>query len=148
MKAKRSNSSQCFGCGSDNQWGLQLEFYVNHDHQVESQMVIPDRFQGYPGVVHGGIVATILDETIARAATAFDPDRIMLTGRLTTRFRKPTPVSKPLRAVGKVIRDRGRMVECAAYLYDEDGGLLAQADGFMVDVPPEMEPPYRSEVID
>ena len=121
--------------------GLQLVFYLNENRQVESQMEIPDQFQGYPGVIHGGIVATILDESIARAATATDPNRIMLTGKLTTRYRKPAPVGRPLRAVGEVIRDRGRMVECASYLYDQDGELLAQAEGLMIDVPPEMEPP-------
>lgn len=147
MKAKRSNSSQCFGCGSENTLGLQLVFYLNEDQQVESQMLIPEQFQGFPGVVHGGIVATILDESIARAATAANPNRIMLTGKLTTRYRKPTPVGMPLRAVGEVIRDRGRMVECASYLYDQDGELLAQAEGLMVDLPPEMEPPSRSEAM-
>jgi len=147
MEAKRSNSSQCFGCGSDNPLGLQLVFIVNEKQQVESQMLIPEQFQGYPGVVHGGIVATILDESIARAATAADPNRIMLTGKLTTRYRKPVPVGKQLRAVGEVIRDRGRMVECASYLFDQDGELLAQAEGLMIDVPPEMEHPNSSEVI-
>ena len=109
-------------------------------------MVIPEQFQGYPGVVHGGIVATILDESIARAATAADPNRIMLTGKLTTRYRKPTPVGEPLRAVGEVIRDRGRMVECVSYLYNQDGELLAQAEGLMMDLPPEMEHQSSSEV--
>ena len=126
--------------------GLQLVFHLNENRQVESHMVIPEQFQGYPGVVHGGIVATILDESIARAATASDPNRIMLTGKLTTRYRKPTPVGKPLRAVGEVIRDRGRMVQCASYLFDQDGELLAQAEGFMVDVPPELEHQSSSEV--
>jgi len=144
MKSKLSNSSQCFGCGSENPLGLQLVFYLNENRQVESQMEIPEQFQGYPGVIHGGIVATILDESIARAATAADPNRIMLTGKLTTRYRKPAPVGRPLRAVGEVIRDRGRMVECASYLYDQDGELLAQAEGLMIDLPPEMEPPSNT----
>ena len=144
---KLPNSSHCFVCGLENDFGLHLSFYVDENNRIVSETQFPAHFQGYPGVVHGGIVATILDESIARAATAADPNRIMLTGKLTTRYRKPAPVGKPLRAVGEVIRDRGRMVECASYLYDQDGELLAQAEGLMIDVPPEMEHPNNSEVI-
>jgi len=141
MKRKLPNASHCFVCGVENRSGLRLSFYVNEEHQVESQVVIADHFQGYPGVAHGGIVATILDETLARSVMAEDPNRVMFTGRLTTRYRKPTPIEQPLRAVGVVVKDRGRMAECAAYLYDQEGELLAEAEGLMIDIPPDMPHP-------
>ncbi len=145
MKTKLPNASHCFVCGLENLSGLQLSFYVTGDQQVESRVVIDEKFQGYPGVAHGGIVATILDETLARSVMADDPDRIMFTGRLTTRYRKPTPVGVPLKAVGIVQKDRGRMAECASYLYDQDGELLAQAEGLMVEMPPETPHPSSFE---
>jgi len=145
MKTKLPNASHCFVCGVENQAGLQLSFYINDDRQVESQVMIDEHFQGYPGVAHGGIVSTILDETLARAVMADDPNRFMFTGKLTTRYRKPTPVGQPLRAVGVVIRDRGRMAECASYLYDKHGELLAEAEGLMIDMPPEMAQPSSFE---
>jgi acyl-coenzyme A thioesterase PaaI-like protein len=145
MKTKLPNASHCFVCGLENPSGLQLSFYVNEERQVESQVVIGEQFQGYPGVAHGGIVATILDETLARALMADDPNRLLFTGRLTTRYRKPTPVGEPLRAVGVVLKDRGRMAECASFLYNQDGELLAQAEGLMVDIPPEMPQPTSFE---
>jgi len=145
MKTKLPNASHCFVCGVENQLGLQMYFYVNEERHVESQFVIAEHFQGYPGVAHGGIVATILDETLARSLMADDPDRFLFTGRLTTRYRKPTPVGQPLRAVGVVIKDRGRMAECASFLYDMNGELLAQAEGLMINLPPEMPHPNSFE---
>lgn len=141
MKNKLPNASHCFVCGLENPLGLQMSFYVNEERQVESQVVIAEQFEGYPGVAHGGIVATILDETLARALMADDPDRFLFTGRLTTKYRKPTPVGTLLRAVGVVLKDRGRMAECASFLYDMDGELLAQAEGLMIDIPQDMPHP-------
>lgn len=140
MKRKLPNSTGCFVCGVENKAGLKLFFYVDDDDRVITEAAIPEHFAGYPGVAHGGIVSTILDETLARAVMADDPNRFVFTGRLTLRYRKPTPTDTPLRAVGEVVRDRGRMVECASFLYGPDGELLAEAEALLfemnsVDVP-------------
>jgi acyl-coenzyme A thioesterase PaaI-like protein len=129
----------------ENHSGLQLSFYINEERQAETQVVIGEQFQGYPGVAHGGIVATILDETLGRALMADDPNRFLFTGKLTTRYRMPTPIGEPLRAVGVVIKDRGRMAECASYLYDQNDELLAQAEGLMINMPPDMPHPISFE---
>jgi acyl-coenzyme A thioesterase PaaI-like protein len=138
VNKKLPNASHCFVCGLDNSSGLQMSFYIDEDDHVISTVTIPSQFEGYPGVAHGGIVATILDETLARAVMAADPGRFMFTGRLTTRYRKPTPLGVPVRLVGKVIRDRGKMAECASFLYDPDGELCAEADGLLLQVPQEI----------
>lgn len=138
MKKKLPNASHCFVCGLENPFGLQMSFYIDDQKQVVSEVTIPDQFQGYPGVVHGGIVATLLDETLARAVMVTDPDRFMFTGRLTTRYRKPTPLGVPVRLVGKVIRDRGKVAECASFLYGPDGELCAEAEGLLLQVPEEV----------
>ena len=138
MNKKLPNASHCFVCGFENSSGLQMFFYVNEQGQVVSEVIIPEQFQGYPGVAHGGIVATILDEILARAVMADDPDRFMFTGRLTTRYRKPTPLGVPLRLVGKVIRDRGKIAECASFMYDPDGELCAEAEGLLLQVPQDV----------
>jgi acyl-coenzyme A thioesterase PaaI-like protein len=135
VATKLPNASQCFVCGLENPIGLKVSFYVDEQAQVTATVVLDDRFQGYPGVAHGGVVATLLDETLARAVMATDPNRFMMTGRLTTRYRKPTPLGVPLRLVGKVLRDRGRLAECAAYLYAPDGTLTAEAVGLLTQLP-------------
>jgi acyl-coenzyme A thioesterase PaaI-like protein len=139
MKRKLPNASHCFVCGLENQYGLQLSFYIAEDRRVESKIVIPDHYQGYPGTVHGGIIATMLDETLARAVMVDDPNRFMFTGRLITRYRKPVPIGESLRLVGEIKKDRGRIAECVSYLYNQDGDLLAEAEGLMVDMPVELD---------
>lgn len=138
MKRKLPNSSHCFVCGLENDFGLHLSFYFDEQNRVISETQFDARYQGYPGVVHGGIVATALDETLARAVMYEDPNRFMFTGRLTTRYRKPVPLERPVRLVGEVLKDRGRMAECAAKLYGPDGDLLAEAEGLMVEIPDEV----------
>ena len=138
MNRKLPSASNCFVCGFENRFGLQMSFYIDDQDQVVSELIIPDHFQGYPGVAHGGIVATMLDETLARAVMVTDPDRFMFTGRLTTRYRKPTPLGVPVRLVGKVIRDRGKVAVCASFLYGPDGELCAEAEGLLLQVPEEV----------
>jgi acyl-coenzyme A thioesterase PaaI-like protein len=109
MKRKQPSASHCFVCGVENTYGLKMAFYSQDNGQVVCDFVVPEQFQGYPGVTHGGIVAAMLDETLARALMVSDPDRFVFTARLTTRYRKPTPIEQPIKLVGEVRRDRGRM---------------------------------------
>ena len=57
---KQPNSKHCFVCGVENDNGLKMTFYTVGDGIVEAEYVVPERFQGYPGVVHGGIIASML----------------------------------------------------------------------------------------
>ena len=135
---KLPNASHCFACGMENDFSLRLSFYIDESDRVVSETVIPADFQGYPGVVHGGIVATMLDETAARSVMVSDPNRHMFTGKLTTRYRKPVPVGQTLRLVGEMVRDRGKMAECRAWLYGPEEQLLAEAEAVMLAIPGEV----------
>jgi uncharacterized protein (TIGR00369 family) len=132
---KQPNSRHCFVCGVENPFGLQLHFYDNGEDQVVADYVVPDHFQGYPGVVHGGILATMLDELMGRAVMAGDPLHFMLSAKLEVRYRKPVPTGQPLRLVGKVVRRRGRVAISHAEVWLEDGTLGAEAEGTLVDLP-------------
>ncbi|HKJ28279.1 MAG TPA: PaaI family thioesterase [Anaerolineales bacterium] len=135
---KLPNSSHCFVCGLENDFGLHLSFYMDEENRVNCETHFSAHFQGYPGVVHGGVVAAALDETLARAVMVDDPDRFMFTGKLTTRYRRPVPTEQPIRLVGEVLNDRGRVAECAAKLYGPEGELLAEAEGLMMGIPEGM----------
>lgn len=135
---KLPNSKHCFVCGLENEDGLKLRFYTEEPGQVISRVIIPEKFQGYPGVVHGGIIATMLDEMLGRVFMQEDPDRFMYTARLTTRYRKPAPIGRPLKVVGTVVKDRGKMAESKAELFGPEGELLAEAEGLLVEVPHEV----------
>lgn len=138
-KLKQPNSRHCFVCGLENPAGLQLKIYQVEEGVIETTFTAPEHFQGYPGVLHGGIIATILDEISGRAQMG-DPSlpRFMFTGKLEVIYRKNAPVGKPLRIVGRAGKTRGRTAEGWAGMYAEDGTLLAEATTLLFDVPREM----------
>jgi acyl-coenzyme A thioesterase PaaI-like protein len=134
---KLPNSSYCFVCGLENPHGLKLTFYQDGPASVICQYTVPDRFQGYPGVVHGGIVTSIMDEALGRVFMIDDHNRFMFTAKLTTRFRKNVPIETPLTITARVLKDRGRIAESSAQLFGPDGDLLAEAQGLLVALPDE-----------
>jgi acyl-coenzyme A thioesterase PaaI-like protein len=138
MTQKQPNSAGCFVCGVDNPFGLKLSFYDHGPGKVVCEHTVQEQFNGYPGVVHGGIVAAMLDETLARAFFSGSPERFMYTAKLTTRYRKPVPTGKPIRLEGEVLKNRGRIGEARAKLYGPGGDLLAEADGMLVDIPEDV----------
>jgi acyl-coenzyme A thioesterase PaaI-like protein len=132
------NSRQCFVCGLENPVGLRLRIYQTAPGEIETTFTAPQHFQGYPGVLHGGIIATILDEIAGRSQMG-DPSlpRFMFTGKLEVKYRKNAPIGRPLRIVGKAGKVKGRAAEAWAGMYDENGVLLAEASTVLFDVPQE-----------
>jgi acyl-coenzyme A thioesterase PaaI-like protein len=135
----QASSRHCFVCGVDNPHGLHLVFRQTAPGEVTVDYVAPEHFQGYPGVVHGGIVAAMLDEICGRSQMGDDPDkpRFMFTARLELRYRKNVPVGQPLRLVGKAVKRKGRTAIAAGQIFGPDGSLLAEAEALLVDVPSE-----------
>ena len=95
------NGGGCFGCSPTHPSGLNLRFR-RRGECVLSHCTIADRFHGPPGIAHGGIAATILDE-ISCAAVNLITDRFVTTGELTVRYERPCPVEKPLDVVAAII---------------------------------------------
>ena len=136
---KQPNSRMCFICGLENPVGLKLRIYEVEPGFIETTYIAPEHFQSYPGVLHGGIVATILDEISGRAQMG-DPSqpRFMFTAKLEVKYRKNVPIGKPLRIVGKAGKVKGRMAEGWAGIYDETGTLLAECNSVLINIPAEM----------
>ncbi len=138
MKIKQPNSRMCFVCGIENPIGLHLHIYETEPGVVESTYIAPEHFQGYPGVLHGGIVAAILDEISGRVHMGSDPmsPRFMFTGKLEVRYRKNVPVGRALKVIGKAGKNRSKMAESWAGIYDDESGeLLAEASALHIAVP-------------
>ena len=140
---KQANSRLCFVCGLENPVGLHLSFYETGPGEVTVDFTPSDHYQGYPGVLHGGIVASILDEAAGRAHMGIFPPCFMFTAKLEVKFRKNIPIGKPLKIIGKAGKDRGRMAEGWSGIYTQEGELLAEANVLLVDVP---NPPDPSEL--
>jgi uncharacterized protein (TIGR00369 family) len=139
MTIKQPNSLHCFVCGVQNPYGLKLKFFEEGPGEVIANYTVPKQFQGYPGVVHGGIIAAMLDEVAGRTLMGSDPQRsrFMFTARLDVQYRKPVPTEKPLRLVGRVGKLKNRSATAVATIYGPDGDLLAEADAILVDIPQE-----------
>jgi acyl-coenzyme A thioesterase PaaI-like protein len=132
------NSRHCFVCGLANPIGLQLRFFDTGMGEVTAEYTVPDHFQGYPGIVHGGIVAAMLDEVTARAQMSGDPPRFMYTARLEIKYRKNVPVGQPLRLVGQACNSRGKTATSKGKIYGPDRELLAEAQALLIDVPQDV----------
>ncbi len=131
------DDGKCIGCGPDAVVGLKMRFDVNPDKSVESRVSVSDRFQGWRDVVHGGVVALLLDEAMAYAAGAHGV--LGVTGDLKMRFRKPVPVGAPLVVRSHVVWQRRGVLGIVASVNDDAGVLLASGEGSFVkrgDVPP------------
>ena len=140
MREKQPNSHYCFACGFENPFGLNLTFYNTGPKEVTCEYTVPDHFQGYPGVVHGGIVTTILDEVLGRTVIGGDPadTRFMVMAKMTMRFRKNVPTNQPLRIVGRLIKSKTRTATANGKVYGPNGEVLAEAEGMLINVPDEI----------
>lgn len=117
----------CFGCGQQNPIGLKMRFRQEEaDLYVADFLPLPEH-QGYPGITHGGIICTILDEAMGRFIWAQGYHG--LTARLEVRFRKPVPVGRPVRVQARVVsKARSGLVMESRMLLD-DGQVAAEAKG-------------------
>jgi len=138
MATKQPNSHMCFICGLENPVGLHLHMYETEPGVVETTYIAPEHFQGYPGVLHGGIVGAIIDEIAGRAHMGSDPmkPRFMFTAKLEVKYRKNVPVGKKLKIIGKAGKSKSRSAEAWAGIYDaETNELFAEGNVLLMDVP-------------
>ena len=110
------------------------------------EIAVPDAYQGYPGVVQGGIIAAILNEVAGRAVLLHSSDDdLMATLRLNIRFRRPTPTETPLTAVGWVERMGGMGARVAGEVRLPDGTVTAECEATLVSVPEEFRTRWEEE---
>lgn len=112
VTAKQHNSKMCFACGLQNRFGLQSRFYELETGELLAVFQPAAEHQGYPGRLHGGIAATILDETIGRAIMITRSDTIWgVTIEFSMRLRKPIPIDREVRVLARITRDGRRSFE-------------------------------------
>jgi uncharacterized protein (TIGR00369 family) len=126
--------NRCFGCGEANPTGLQLEFLLAADGTVVCPATIPDSFEGHPGYLHGGIIATLLDETMSKSVRA--QGLTAMTRHMEVDYRLPVPSGTPIRMEGRIVRSEGRKHWVEAHVLDGEGKSLAHGKGLFVEVRP------------
>lgn len=116
-------NQMCFACGVNNPIGLKLKFREEKDTYI-AEFTAGAEHQSYDGIVHGGIISTLLDEVMAGYIHARGHNAV--TARLDVRFKKPTPIGEPLTITGKIISQRGNMIELSGAIELSDGTITAQ----------------------
>ncbi len=128
----------CFACGDRNTAGLHLHFDREGTDGVVCTYAPKESDQGFPGVLHGGIVAALLDESMAWAMWAADR-ALGVTAKMETRYRRRVGLDGPLTVHGRVVRTRGRRIEVEASVDAADGARLAEAEALFMRLPSDDE---------
>lgn len=119
----------CFICGQkdENSSTLNLRFQVT-ENGVKVIYTPTKAQEGYKGIIHGGILCSILDETIGWAV-AVDRKRYFITAELNTRFIRSLPVGKKVSVLGKIVEHKSRYSIGEGQITDEKGTVYAKAKG-------------------
>ena len=145
---KQPNASMCFICGRDNPAGLGMTFYDDGDSTVKSVITPAEHFQGYPGVLHGGVIASILDESVGRSIMAGDHHRFMMTVSLNVQYRHPVPMGAEITAIGKRVKLKGRIGRAEGQIVLPDGTVACEAQLILADMSSSLADEDRMSALD
>jgi acyl-coenzyme A thioesterase PaaI-like protein len=135
----------CFGCGQENPIGLRLRFAVDSEG-VRAEFTPAPEHQGFQDIVHGGIIATVLDEAMAWATAA--AGLWTMTGEMQTRFRHPLHVGEPARVSAAIVAQRGRTVSVTAELSRQSDDIqIASAKGTFVEVSADVAAAWQARYL-
>jgi len=124
----------CFGCGTRNPHGLKLDFRIE-DKRAVAEFQPRAEHQGYPGLVHGGLIATALDEAMGWAMYTLGVWAV--TGKMEVKYRRPLPLDGRATVSGEVVRNRGRWLEVRGEVRSAGGKLVAESHALFMRLPQE-----------
>jgi uncharacterized protein (TIGR00369 family) len=116
----------CFACGGTNPIGMRLQIELG-DGEARTEWTPTEDFAGWEDKVHGGLLATLLDEVMAWAPASHDSWAV--TAEMNIRFRSPANPGERLTATGRVTDKRRRIYQVHGEVHGRDGRLVAEADG-------------------
>ncbi len=128
MENEIRDDAYCFACSKENPIGLQLEFSFQEEYYV-AEYIVRKEYQSYRGIVHGGIVSTMLDE--AMGGYLYAKGILAVTARLNIRYREKTPVGVPLKIKGWIMSQKGKFIDMAASVTLPDGTVSAEGTAKM-----------------
>ncbi len=125
--------SRCFVCGRDNASGLQIQFTTGPAGTAEADWAPVASWEGFQGILHGGIVATVLDEAMSKAVAATKCQA--LTAELRVRYRHYVSTGEALHVRGWIVTRAKRLITTEAILAAADGSERAHAWGRFLTLP-------------
>jgi uncharacterized protein (TIGR00369 family) len=137
VTGKQHNSKMCFVCGIRNIHGLNASFYEVDTNELVAIIKPGLEHQGYPGRLHGGIAAAVLDETIGRTITMGKENEVWgVTLELNIKYLKPIPLCEEIKVVAKLIEDK-RVFRGTGKIILSNGEIAAEAEGKYLRLPIE-----------
>ncbi len=124
--SKQNNSHMCLICGMNNSAGVRGQFYNMEDGSVGGLFTFREEHQSYPGRVHGGMLATMIDELAGRVLWVDCPDKIAVTMDINVKYRKPVPYNTPLKGRGMYTERLSRAYSAKCYIMDMNNNILAE----------------------
>ena len=132
----------CFACGQQNAAGLHLEIHVGEGRSW-TEIELSDRFEGWDGIIHGGILSAIVDEAMAWAVIS--TGELSVTARMETTYRRPVIVGQAIRAEGWITSRRRRRFDTGARIVETGtGDVLVEATGTYLAVPSDQADKLRA----
>jgi uncharacterized protein (TIGR00369 family) len=126
----------CFACGTENPKGLNLQFYRLAD-AVCTEVTLDRQYEGWEGVIHGGIVSTLLDEVMSWAIM-YTKKVFLVTRKMDIKYVRPVLVGTPLTVAGRLMDDsQPPKIRARAEIRDDQGRLLVRSNGEFVEIPKE-----------
>ena len=130
VTGKQPNSKMCFVCGLKNKFGLNASFYETDKNELIALFKPCQEHQGYPGRLHGGIAAAILDETIGRTITTGKDNEIWgVTLEFNIKYKKPIPLDEEIKVVAKLTYEDKRLFRGTGKIMLSNGDVAATAEG-------------------
>jgi uncharacterized protein (TIGR00369 family) len=131
MLLKPNPENKCFGCGGANPRGMQLTFEQDDaTNRIRGNFRLGPEYQGGASFVHGGIIATVLDEVMGKVCRFRNARAV--TAELTVEYLKPVPIDADLEIEGREIEMNGRNIHIAGEIRNQAGQVLARARGRFV----------------
>ena len=131
----------CFACGDRNEHGLHMRFERDPDGPEGSiicRYTPRPADQGFPGVLHGGILSTLMDEAMAWAMWA-KSRALGVTAKMETRYRQRVDADAALTVHAVVTEERGRRIQVEAAIAGPDGSVLVESSALFLRLPAEEE---------
>ncbi|MCP3974655.1 MAG: PaaI family thioesterase [bacterium] len=130
----RSRYNECFGCGLGNPIGLHLDNFAVDSGSITARFRPRHHYSGFAGILHGGIIATLLDETMAWSAMLLE-GTFVVTANLDLKYRKPAPADAEYQVRGTVVERRGRRLRIQGEAL-VGATVIAQAAGLFLATEP------------
>lgn len=133
---KQPYSTNCFICGKENPGGLQADFYELDTGEIACVFCAKQGHEGHPGILHGGVICAILDETAGRSMTAREPKTSAYTVDLQIQFLKTVPSGQILTAIARVDEIKEKVYIASGEIYLTNGQIAAKCVGTYYRIPP------------